>query len=112
MPKAHSGEAEAGDNLLEGRPGWGWGSTEVWPHPGPGSLDLTLERQHQPWGSICLVLGECGQRWERGGRAPGLCAGPLAAPGPHLMWVPTSLLHVPPGLAGQRSGAAVQQPGQ
>lgn len=98
--------------MLEGRPNWGWGSTEAAAHwarvfgldPGGGSIS--------PGAASCLVLGECGQRWEWGEGHQACVLAPLAAlaPPPHVGAHLTA--HVPPGPAGQRSGAAVQQPGQ
>ena len=80
---------KAGGQLAGGRPDWGWGRTEVgarWARvfgfdPGGGSIS--------PGAASCLVLG---------GKAPGLCAGPPTCPGPHLVWVPTSLLVRPQAL--------------
>lgn len=68
-------------------------------HAGPGSLDLTLEAaasalgQHPAW-----CWGERGQLWEGGEGHQACVLAPPAAPAPHFLWVPTSLLVRPQAL--------------
>ena len=89
---------KAGGQLAGGEARLGLGSTEAaarWARvfgldPGGGSIS--------PGAASCLVLGECGQRWERGEGHPACVLAPLAALAPHLMWVPTSLLMCPQAL--------------
>lgn len=89
---------KAGGQLAGGRPDWGWGRMEAgarWARvfgfdPVGGSIS--------PGAASCLVLG---RMWAAvgGGEGQQACVlVPLAAPAPHLVWVPTSLPVCPQAL--------------